>query len=166
MRKTGMRGMILFFLLLTGACKPGDRSLMNGTWSIAEVRIDGQIVFSDDEAVMTRVIDSMLSVRPELTNGFFGNSKEEVRERVQREMRKMGEMKLEIKKDRSYEFSAMIFGDKQVETGTTVTDESKKELLMKGKNVNAFTYEVSGSRLKLINKRRSLSNRELIFKRI
>lgn len=161
-----MKKALLFFVLITlaAACAPGDRTLMNGEWILSELRVNGRLEYASDPDKRSRIADSLFQNDRQYISEADGITEKYLRERIDRRINQAGQITLEIRKDKTYTMTRTYYGQTQTQEGTTITDESKKELYMNGDVPKVYVYEVNAKELKLMEKG-DYQNRQVIFRR-
>lgn len=161
-----MKRTLLFLVLITlaTACAPGDRTLMNGVWTLSELRVNGRLEYASDLDKRVRIADSLFQNDKQYISEADGITEKYLRERINRRINQAGQITLEIRKDKTYTMTRTYYGQTQTLEGTTITDESKKELYMNGDVPKVYVYEVNAKELKLMEKG-DYQNRQVIFRR-
>lgn len=161
-----MKKAFVFLVLinLATACAPGDRTLMNGEWTLSELRVNGRLEYASDPDKRSRIADSLFHNDKQYISEADGITEKYLRERIDRRINQAGQITLEIRKDKTYTMTRTYYGQTQTLEGTTITDESKKELYMNGDVPKVYIYEVNAKELKLIEKG-DYQNRQVIFRR-
>lgn len=139
-----------FALLLLAGCS-GDSESAVGNWEVREMKIDGQMMYSDEKKELDRLFEDYRAEKdPERT--FTREQVAVLRDVFDREMDMIARMTLEIKDDGSF-VSVRYQGTTPVETkGTLEFNEEKGEVTMKSDVDEKLEYVLDDDELTFKNK--------------
>jgi len=136
-------------LLFLAGCSKSDRELMNGTWTVQEIKANGETMFSNDKAEQSKVIDRFVEKQMAQLPPEAQAQAAMMKEMFAKQMASVGKTTIEIKADGSF-ISTRFTEDKPIETNGKVTiNEEKKEVSMKSETDEKFKYEMKDDVMKL-----------------
>jgi hypothetical protein len=168
LKKKLMRYLLIvaFIPLLLMGCTKTDRDLINGKWSIASVKTNGEFLYTTDKAEQKKALDRIVEKQMEMVApGAKTPEQEDVLRKVyEQHIAQLGKMTIEIKPDNSFVFNSYNGTRMDATKGTLQFDEEKKELRLKSSVDERFVYALEGNTLTLEAKEGGGST-QLIFKR-
>lgn len=135
--------------MFLAGCSKSDRELMNGKWSVQEVKANGETMFTTDKATQAKVVDRFVSQQMAQMPPEAQAQAAMMKEMFAKQMDVIGKTTIEIKEDGSF-ISTRYEGEKAVESkGKMTLDEKKKEVTMKSDTEEKFKYELKDDSMKL-----------------
>jgi|GEM_PF-2078433 len=136
-------------LLFLAGCSKSDRELMNGTWSVQEIKADGEMMFSTDKAEQSKVIDRLLKKQMAMLPPEAQNNSGMMKDLYTKQLASVGKTTVEIKEDGSFVSTQYDQETPSKVNGKITINEEKKEVNMKSDNDQNFKYEMKDDIMKL-----------------
>jgi hypothetical protein len=152
-------------LLFLAGCSKSDRELMNGTWSVQEIKANGETMFTLDKAEQSKVIDGFVKKQMAGLPPEAQAQSAMMKEMFAKQMASVGKTTIEIKEDGSFISTQYDQETPSKVTGKITINEEKKEVNMKSDNDQNFKYEMKDDIMKLTSVEEGGEKLELTFKR-
>ena len=136
-------------LLLLAGCAKSDREMMNGVWSIQEMKANGELVYAAEKGSQDKIVDRIVSEQMASLPPEAQGQAQMMKDMMYKQLAVVSKTTLEVKEDGKF-VATRYDGDTPIETkGTLTIDEKKKEFSMKGEKEEKFKYEIKDGELKL-----------------